>query len=71
MAKSQSVVKTTAKKGTRGNHLKAKLLSAYYGHPLKDMKLICITGSTGKPRNRTFCARNSQGKWRSSRNFGL
>lgn len=27
---------------------KTKLLSSYYGHPEKDLKLICITGSTGK-----------------------
>lgn len=27
---------------------KVKLLSAYYGHPAKDLRLICITGSTGK-----------------------
>ena len=29
-------------------HAKAKLLSTYYGHPIRDMKLICITGTTGK-----------------------
>lgn len=28
--------------------LKAKLLSSYYGNPIKDMKLIVITGTTGK-----------------------
>lgn len=28
--------------------LKAKLLSTYYGRPLKDMKMICIAGTTGK-----------------------
>lgn len=27
---------------------KAKLLAAYYGHPARDLRLICITGSTGK-----------------------
>lgn len=27
---------------------KSKLLNSYYGHPIRDMKLICITGSTGK-----------------------
>ena len=27
--------------------LKAKLLKSYYGNPLKDMKLVAITGSTG------------------------
>ena len=38
----------TAKKGGRGAKIKAKLLNTYYGHPLKDMKLICITGTAGK-----------------------
>ena len=33
---------------TRAQRVKAKVLGAYYGHPIKDMKLICITGSTGK-----------------------
>ena len=28
--------------------IKAKLLSSYYGNPIKDMKLIVITGTTGK-----------------------
>jgi len=28
--------------------LKAKLLKSYYGNPMKDMKLIAITGTTGK-----------------------
>ena len=28
--------------------IKAKLLSTYYGNPAKDMKLIIITGTTGK-----------------------
>ncbi len=26
----------------------SKLLGSYYGNPIRDMKLICITGSTGK-----------------------
>lgn len=26
----------------------SKFLDSYYGHPARDMKLICITGSTGK-----------------------
>ena len=30
------------------NHAKVKLLSAYYGHPERDLRLVCITGSTGK-----------------------
>ena len=28
--------------------LKARILKSYYGNPLKDMKLIAITGTTGK-----------------------
>lgn len=28
--------------------LKAKILKSYYGNPMKDMKLIAITGTTGK-----------------------
>lgn len=28
--------------------IKAKLLSTYYGKPLKDMKMICVAGTTGK-----------------------
>lgn len=27
---------------------KVKLLAAYYGHPARDLRLVCITGSTGK-----------------------
>lgn len=27
---------------------RAKLLSSYYGNPIRDMKLICITGTSGK-----------------------
>ena len=40
----------TAKKSVKnkGAKIKAKLLNTYYGHPLKDMKLICITGTAGK-----------------------
>lgn len=36
------------KKSSTTSKLKAKLLGTYYGHPIKDMKLICITGTTGK-----------------------
>ena len=39
--------KSTKKKLTK-NRLKAKLLSTYYGHPARDMKLIVVTGMTGK-----------------------
>lgn len=31
-----------------GKKLQAKFLDIYYGHPAREMKLICITGSTGK-----------------------
>ena len=33
---------------TKTGKLKAKLLGSYYGHPIKDMKLIVITGTSGK-----------------------
>ena len=32
----------------KSQKLRAKLLSSYYGKPIKDMKLIAITGTTGK-----------------------
>ncbi len=32
----------------RGQKLKAGILKSYYGNPMRDMKLIAITGSTGK-----------------------
>ena len=32
----------------RSQKLKARLLRSYYGNPTKDMKLIAITGTTGK-----------------------
>ena len=32
----------------RMTKMRAKLLDAYHGHPLKDMKLVAITGTTGK-----------------------
>lgn len=37
-----------ASKPTKLHAFKAKLLSTYYGHPVKDLKLICIAGSVGK-----------------------
>jgi len=37
----------TKKKLTK-NRIKAKILNAYYGHPARDMKLIVVTGMTGK-----------------------
>ena len=39
---------TKSKSSNSGNRIKAKLLGTFYGHPLKDMKLICVTGSAGK-----------------------
>ncbi len=32
----------------KSQKLKAKMLKTYYGNPLRDMKLIAITGTTGK-----------------------
>lgn len=32
----------------KSQRVKAKLLKSYYGNPVKDMKLIAITGTTGK-----------------------
>ena len=32
----------------RGQRIKAKVLKSYYGNPMKDMKLVAITGTTGK-----------------------
>lgn len=43
--------KKSADKHQKRFHLertKVKLLAAYYGHPARDLRLICITGSTGK-----------------------
>lgn len=46
--------KTTQSKNKKGGlrlksqKLRAKILSSYYGNPIKDMKLIAITGTTGK-----------------------
>ena len=39
---------------TKTGRLKAKVLGAYYGHPIKDMKLICITGTAGKTEVANF-----------------
>lgn len=36
------------KKRFRLERAKVKLLASYYGHPARDLRLICITGSTGK-----------------------
>jgi len=34
--------------GSRAGRLKVRLLKTYYGNILKDMRIICITGTTGK-----------------------
>ncbi len=36
------------KKKLTKNRIKAKILGTYYGHPARDMKLIVVTGTTGK-----------------------
>ncbi|MBP5511940.1 hypothetical protein J6X90_00935 [Candidatus Saccharibacteria bacterium] len=38
----------TGKKKLTKNRIKAKILNTYYGHPARDMKLIVVTGMTGK-----------------------
>jgi len=45
--KSPKKQKTGKKKLTK-NRIKAKILNTYYGHPARDMKLIVVTGMTGK-----------------------
>ena len=40
---------TTSKlTGSRAGRIKVRLLKTYYGNILKDMRVICITGTTGK-----------------------
>lgn len=49
--KKESAEKAQNKNGgvkLRSQKIKAKLLKSYYGNPMKDMKLIAITGTTGK-----------------------
>ena len=51
MEKRERTNKAKNKKGgVRGGaqRVKAKLLKSYYGNPAKDMKLITVTGTTGK-----------------------
>lgn len=51
MAKRERTNLEKNKKGglkARSQKLKAKMLKSYYGNPMKDMKLIAITGTTGK-----------------------
>ncbi len=44
--KSKSPEKVSLK--VKSQRARAKLLSSYYGNPIRDMKLICVTGTTGK-----------------------
>ncbi len=51
MSKRENETKAKNKNGgmkTRRQKLKARVLKSYYGNPMRDMKLIAITGSTGK-----------------------
>lgn len=51
MDKQEKPDKAKNKKGGmkgRSQRIKARLLRSYYGNPTKDMKLIAITGTTGK-----------------------
>ena len=50
MGKSESATSKNKKGGLKSGRqkLKARMLKSYYGNPLKDMKLIAITGTTGK-----------------------
>lgn len=46
---SKQIAKSNKKGGIKAGKqkLKAKLLKSYYGNPLKDMKLVAVTGSAG------------------------
>lgn len=51
MSKLENETKAKNKKGglkAGRQKLKARVLKSYYGNPMRDMKLIAITGSTGK-----------------------
>lgn len=50
MKKERSTKSQNKNGGTkiRSQKFKARLLKSYYGNPIKDMKLIAITGTTGK-----------------------
>lgn len=51
MGKRENSNQKKEKKGgakAKSQRLKAKVLKSYYGNPIKDMKLIAITGTTGK-----------------------
>jgi UDP-N-acetylmuramyl tripeptide synthase len=46
--------KATTKKPSTTKRLRNKFLSAYYGHPEKDLKIIAITGATGAATTARF-----------------
>ena len=50
MGKSEASKAKNKKGGLKSSRqkLKAKVLKSYYGNPMRDMKLIAITGTTGK-----------------------
>lgn len=39
---------------TKTQRARAKFLASYYGNPIRDMKLICITGTSGKATTAHF-----------------
>ena len=47
-SKKSASKKASSKKKLSKNRLKARVLGTYYGHPARDMRLICVTGMTGK-----------------------
>lgn len=53
LKKAKKAQKTRKKKLTK-NRIKAKILGTYYGHPARDMKLIVVTGMTGKTTTAHF-----------------
>ncbi|MBR3180770.1 hypothetical protein IKF63_01690 [Candidatus Saccharibacteria bacterium] len=48
LPKSKSNTKPKISFKAKTQRARAKLLSSYYGNPIRDMKLICVTGTSGK-----------------------
>ena len=53
-----------SKSGNKNGGLKAKtqkikegILKSYYGNPTKDMRVIAVTGTTGRSQWRIMCTR--------------
>ena len=44
----RQIINSGGKMSLSGNKLQAKFFDIYYGHPARELKLICVTGSTGK-----------------------